>query len=476
MLFKSITGKASSPGNNGPFMFPFYFGLDLINVTILVSVKLFSFDFFAIVVTQEVLGLCRNCGVNDIVKWKMKSVLGMGSGVFPLSDVAYLEELSTIAAVDSVSETMATVGLVGVIVGEGSAGVIFPTIEGCGMFIPCDENGDPEREIGEVFLVCIVAFFLRVVFFTIERWVFKRIMRYASKIEANSSIMSDSLVSLSSVVKTKGVSFGALIRNASFRKEKAVNEREKKSVETEEKNEKKSETVINETSETAGENSRRSALSKIRIASIDPSNDGNYSTKVGHATSPNSTKKIAESSDPESFEEDERITAMVNKVTSLLESTKNWRFAFFTKKTKTAVDHYLTEHADDTPGGIVASELGSTIVISRVTMALKTNLETLRADKLDFLNADKIKKGGERKILEVVNENIRFIYIKSLFPAPLKPRSSIFMEVIKDIELEGGRKATLICGEGFPHESMPEDPQNEVRLTKSLYADFYEEL
>jgi len=59
-LFESLTVKASKLGQNGPFMFPLYFGIDLMNVGILLSVELFSFEFIALVFVQEGMGTCAS--------------------------------------------------------------------------------------------------------------------------------------------------------------------------------------------------------------------------------------------------------------------------------------------------------------------------------------------------------------------------------------------------------------------------------
>ena len=59
-LAESLTVKAAALGQNGPFMFPLYFGIDLMNVSILLSVELFSFEFIALVLVQEGMGTCAS--------------------------------------------------------------------------------------------------------------------------------------------------------------------------------------------------------------------------------------------------------------------------------------------------------------------------------------------------------------------------------------------------------------------------------
>jgi len=100
-LFESLTAKAAALGQNGPFMFPLYFSIDLMNVSILLSVQLFSTEFFFLVLMQEGMGLCRNCGLYDIALYIFKKMARIGNDSFPLKSVAFLEELNTIAAVDS---------------------------------------------------------------------------------------------------------------------------------------------------------------------------------------------------------------------------------------------------------------------------------------------------------------------------------------------------------------------------------------
>ena len=172
-----------------------------INVTILLNVKPFSFEFFTVVMAQECMGLFRNCGVYDIGFWLLYKSLGMDSGVFPLRSVEVLEDLAIIAGVDSVSEILATIALLSLLLGELLPSYIFSGVQPCGMFNPCDENGEPGLNIGEVFLTCLLALVFRAFFFCLERSAFKRIMRYASSIEANAQIIANSVSALSSVTK-----------------------------------------------------------------------------------------------------------------------------------------------------------------------------------------------------------------------------------------------------------------------------------
>ena len=87
-LFESLTKKASSIGKNGPFIFPFYFGLDLVTASILLTVTAFSQDFFMIVTMQEMMGLFRNCGGYDIGMWLFWKITRLSdAGEFPLTEI-----------------------------------------------------------------------------------------------------------------------------------------------------------------------------------------------------------------------------------------------------------------------------------------------------------------------------------------------------------------------------------------------------
>ena len=195
---------------------------------ILLAVKKpFTFEFFSVVVTQEVMGMCRNCGVYDIGIWLGLKVLRMESGIFPLRSVEVLESLATVAAVDSVSEILASLGLLSLVSGEVLTVELFPDVKACGLFNRCDANGEPEGKVSGIFLTCILAFSFRAVFFCLERSAFKRIMRYASNIEANSMIMADGLTSLSSVANTKKIIVDSL----------SLPSRKRNQSESEEKNE-----------------------------------------------------------------------------------------------------------------------------------------------------------------------------------------------------------------------------------------------
>ena len=92
------------------------------------------------------------------------------------------------------------------------------------------------------------------------------------------------------------------------------------------------------------------------------------------------------------------------------------------------------------------------------------------------MDPKKIGTLGDRKIVEVVNDNIRILYVKIPLPPPFLPRSSVFSEIVKDIEFDDGRKATLICGKAVIHDSMPGDPTKDVRIKNFLICDYYEEL
>ena len=155
--------------------------------------------------------------------------------------------------------------------------------------------------------------------------------------------------------------------------------------------------------------------------------------------------------------------------------SRSWRFASFTKKSNTAIERYNHKKNDDSPGGKVAKELRH-LFISRVTMNLKAGRDTLRNDHLDFLNPDKATVGGERKEVEVINDNMRILYWKSPYPSPFSPRSDLILEVTVDYDIGDGKKATLICGKSTAHPLLPDDPTKEVRMKESLFASFYEEL
>lgn len=169
-------------------------------------------QLFKIYSPELTKGLCRNCGVYDFGLWVILKALRMDSGPFPLKSVEFLEELATIAGVDSVSEILATLGLLSLVSEEVLAGLV-PDAKACGMFNPCDENGEPELDVGEIFLTCTLAFFFRAVFFCMERSVFKSIMRYASSIEANAQIMSNSLTTFSSLGKKTVIKSSTLSKN-----------------------------------------------------------------------------------------------------------------------------------------------------------------------------------------------------------------------------------------------------------------------
>ena len=283
-------------------MLPFYFGLDLLNVTIILSVDAFSAEFFAIVLIQEVMGLCRNCGLYDIAWWLFLKVTGIKDTEFPLKSVAFLDELNTISAVDSVSETGAVLGLMSLVLGEAVVPLIDPSKEACGVFNECGEDGSPKRSVGSILLVCTTAFFFRAAFFSLERVAFKHVMRHASKIETSHEIMASSLTSLKSVVRQKSQVRSILSNNNTTTTIK----------------------VEPETSE--GNATRLGVLSQTSAFSV---------------AAPTSS---------------EEVDSLFLKTQTLLESP-NWRHTYFTKTSKIAVDAYHPPWGDTSAAAAVYAEV-----------------------------------------------------------------------------------------------------------------------
>ncbi|GMH90743.1 hypothetical protein TrVE_jg5997 [Triparma verrucosa] len=146
------------------------------------------------------MGLCRNCGIYDIVMWASMKLFGIGNESFPLKSVALLDELNTIAAVDSVSEMMATLGLLCLTIGEATASSLNGE-EACGAIVVCDADGVPTKSFGGAAAICLAAFVFRAGFFVLERSAFRKIMKNASNIESNALSMAKTVGTLKKATK-----------------------------------------------------------------------------------------------------------------------------------------------------------------------------------------------------------------------------------------------------------------------------------
>ena len=477
-LFESVTNKATSVGRNGPFMFPFYFGLDLVTASILLTVAAFSQDFFMVVMMQEMMGLFRNCGGYDIGIWLVLTVTRISdAGEFPLKRVTYLEELGTISAVDSVSEVTAMAGFMSLVLGESFSPFVDPSQEGCGIFVACDDDGKPSRSVVSVFSVCLVAISIRAGFFAFERFVFLRVMRNASKIERSQVVMKKSLGSLKLAIQktTKAVQL-TLEPPSGGGVSKSV--REKMAI-----------FGFSSSFKVAGVTGSGEGLirSKHEVeVGLGESDASQESTdKISVPAPPKSSKpKVSPEPEPESSPELHRpgvdISDLSSKkeeifsqVLTLMESI-NWRFFFFTKRTNTAIESYHSPRGDDSSAAAIYAGVKGCFIY-RSTINLKTSLVVLKTVHLNYLEPSKIKKGGIREIIQD-NGDCRILYSREPMPPPFLFRSMVQLEVTKDIVFDDGRKACLICSVPTFHDSKRNDPQVDVRMDQFLFATYFEEI
>jgi len=368
-------------------------------------------------------GLCRNCGVYDIALYIFKKMARIGNDPFPLKSVAFLEELNTIAAVDSVSEILATFGLLALALGEAFASSIGGA-EACSLIIKCDEeSGLATKTIADTFAICMVAFFFRATFFAIERAAFKKIMRHASNIESSAAVMAASV--------------GAL-QNA-------------------------------ELQETAQEERVTEQLSSPLIERRD--SDRFEQIRQRQSPSEELSTRRQQSRYLATTQFSDEVLSVVHDVTCLMESD-NWRHWFFTKETRVAVEEYRPVRGDTSAASTVFRKIKG-CTITRTAMTLKTPFATLVEDHLDFLNPSKTGGAEQRGILAGEGTDVRILWTKTPLPWPLNARELVFLEIVREYDFDG-RRAVLVCGGSCTHPTKPKK-KGMVRLDRLLFADFYEE-
>jgi hypothetical protein len=93
-----------------------YFIIDVTATYLFISVPLGSWEWISMLLTAEMFGIIRNVGAYEIMAWVPRKLMG-DRRPFPLRDQRVLEELVTIAAVDTVAETMAAISFLLFLIG-----------------------------------------------------------------------------------------------------------------------------------------------------------------------------------------------------------------------------------------------------------------------------------------------------------------------------------------------------------------------
>ena len=112
--------KAATLEEIGPVMFPVYFGFDLSKTYLFFHVDFMSPEFWGLLLIREIMGLVRNIGVYDIMSWCVKRCFD-STRVFPLRDSDGIQSLITIAAVDTIAESLACVTFLFIYLGHSFA-------------------------------------------------------------------------------------------------------------------------------------------------------------------------------------------------------------------------------------------------------------------------------------------------------------------------------------------------------------------
>ena len=288
--------------------------------------------------------------------------------------------------------------------------------EACGVFVKCDEeSGRATKSILDTFAICLVALFFRAAFFAFERAAFKKIMRFASNIEASATIMAKSVGALGKAELQDHVMSPPMEKKGSDRLEQI---RQKA---------------------TGLEGNTRGRSSTLHVKK----------TELSH----------------------EALT-FVHDVTCLMESA-NWKHWFFTTETKVAVEEYGPIRGDNSAAGTVHRKIKG-CTICRTTMTLKTNLQELVDYHLDFLEPARFEGGVERAIVAGEGTDVRTLWSTLPMLGGFSTRDVLFLEVVREYDFDG-RRAVLICGGPCTHPSKPKE-KSVVRLDRMLFADFYEEV
>ena len=189
LLWETMAFKAATTETAGPIMFPLYFVIDITQTYLFLIVPFMSFKFWTILLCQEIMGAFRNCGGYEISLWYLQHIFGM-KRPFPLSDLHTLEELITIAAVDTVAEALAAFSYFAFLIGAKIVG----TDNIACLFEPRnDECSENVANLGEMAVTLGIVVLSRVVWFLIERIMFRSCVEKAARSKSSILVHEKSL-------------------------------------------------------------------------------------------------------------------------------------------------------------------------------------------------------------------------------------------------------------------------------------------
>ena len=109
-LYQRMATMAATVSTAAPLMFPLYFMCDLIQTYLFLTPHFMSEEFWILLVTQEIVGVLKNCGASELLQWFEIRILGFKKQ-FPLADQRILEELQASDAADTIAEILASPSL-----------------------------------------------------------------------------------------------------------------------------------------------------------------------------------------------------------------------------------------------------------------------------------------------------------------------------------------------------------------------------
>ena len=119
------------------------------------------------------MGAVRNCGVYESAFWLLGRVVGVKS-LFPLNDLRILEDLVTVAAVDTVAETLAAVSfIIFILAAKISGGSFLCVFDPQSLSVRSGDCLDSEVDFVKAMLTLIVVVISRIVWFLLERLLFR---------------------------------------------------------------------------------------------------------------------------------------------------------------------------------------------------------------------------------------------------------------------------------------------------------------
>jgi hypothetical protein len=113
-LFMVISGRITTKRDEGAYLLPAFFALEMFQCMLFTSADLFSLDFFVILLLQEMMSVLRNVGGYRILLYRLKLVVGRGGVVdHPFRSRQAIEHLVRSACADGFAEIMGTLAVIG---------------------------------------------------------------------------------------------------------------------------------------------------------------------------------------------------------------------------------------------------------------------------------------------------------------------------------------------------------------------------